>query len=141
MSNKGHDFIDRETGEVLNHKGRRLDHAGREIPDPRQVPPPPGYKRQPTMADHIRDLIRSHELQKEAEAAGAESFDEADDFDVGEDYDPTSPYEGDFDPIDYKRLRDEVDRRKKGLDGEASRSATPTDAPPSPSPVNPPKPE
>lgn len=81
-----------ETGEL------RLDENGHEIPDPTPMAPPIGYKRQPSLAEQIRAMVRSEKLRQEAEEAGAETFDEADDFDVGDDYDPRSPYEHDFDP-------------------------------------------
>lgn len=119
------DLIDPETGEILNHKGRRLDHAGREIPDPTIVPPPLGYKKQPTMAEYIRNMIRGEKLRQEAEAAGAETFEEADDFEVGDDYDPQSPYEGNFDPIDVQALQAEVARRKAGTERAGFKSGDP----------------
>lgn len=62
------------------------------------------HVRQPvnTEVDRIRELIRSERLRQEAEAAGHESFEEADDFDIGDDFDPSSPYEeafeGQYDP-------------------------------------------
>lgn len=62
------------------------------------VAPPVGYKKQPSMVDHIRGLVRSEHLRWAAEGAGAETFEEADDFDVGDDYDPSSPYEDDSYP-------------------------------------------
>jgi len=79
-------------------KGRRFDEDGRFYPDPRSVSPPVGYRKQPSMVDVVRDMVRSEKLRQEAEAAGADTFEEADDFDVGDDYDPRSPYELCFDP-------------------------------------------
>lgn len=71
-----------------------LDPAsGREVPDPTPMEPPLGYVRQPTMVDHIRNMIRSEHLRREALAAGAESFEEADDFEVEDDFEPVSGYE------------------------------------------------
>lgn len=66
---------------------------GAEMPDATPVAPPVGYKRQPTMVDIVRDMIRSEKLRQEVEAAGAETFEEADDFDVDDEMYPTSPYE------------------------------------------------
>lgn len=71
---------------------------GRELPDPTPMAPPVGYVKQKSMTDIIREQVRSHHLQMAAEAAGAESFEEADDFDVGDELDPTTPYEAVFDP-------------------------------------------
>lgn len=91
--------VDPDTGEVLNHKGRRLDAQGREIPDPRPLAPPLGYIEQPPLHELIRQMIRSEQLRAEAEQAGAGSFEEEDDFDVeDDDYDPSSPWEENFDP-------------------------------------------
>lgn len=75
-----------------------LDTAGREIPDPTPMAPPVGYKKQPSMVDHIRSMVRSELLRQSVAAEGLETFEEAEDFDVGDDYDPTTPYEAVFDP-------------------------------------------
>lgn len=75
-----------------------LDEHGRELPDPTPIAPPVGFRRQPSLAEQIRAMVRSERLRQEAEAQGFETFEEADDFEVGDDYDPTSPYEEVFDP-------------------------------------------
>lgn len=80
-------------------KGKPLTESGAEVPDPVPMAPPIGYKKQPTMVDHIRAMVRSENLRREVEAAGYETMDEADDFDVDDDFDPTSPYEHNFDPV------------------------------------------
>jgi len=72
------------------------DKRGREIPDPNPMAPPVGYKRSPTISDRIREMIRSENLQREALAAGAETFEEANDFDDPEEG-PISIYEFDED--------------------------------------------
>jgi len=73
-----------------------LDKRGREIPDPTPMAPPIGYKKQPTIAERIRSMVQSEMLQRDLAAAGAETFDEANDFDEpGEG--PTSIYEFDED--------------------------------------------
>ena len=98
-------YVVPDTGEqidleqYLDEKGRRMTPDGLEIVDSRPMAPPVGYKKQPSMVDHIRELIRSEKLRLAAEEAGHESFEEADDFDVGDDYDPSTPYEADFDPM------------------------------------------
>lgn len=81
----------------------RLTDSGREIPDPVPLAPPVGYRPQPSMVDIIRQQIRSAQLAQEAEAAGLETFEEADDFDVDDDFDPSSPYEEIFDPAPPRR--------------------------------------
>lgn len=76
-----------------------VDPARRyEFPDPTPVAPPVGYTKQPSMVEHIRNMVRSEMLRQAAEASELESFEEADDFDVGDDFDPTSPHEETFDP-------------------------------------------
>lgn len=80
-------------------KASNLDAHGREIPDPTPMAPPVGYNRQPSLSEQIRAMVRSERLAQEVAAAGYETFEEADDFDVGDDFEPSSPYEGNFDPI------------------------------------------
>jgi len=108
----------------FSERYRRLDENGREIVSPLPLEPPLGYKKQPSMAEHIRELIRSERLKQEAEAQGMETFEEADDFDVGDDYEPHSPWENDFDPPISELT-------KAGREIQKSREAPP--APPSPS--------
>lgn len=95
MSPLEHDPV---TGEVFDHKGRRLTAGGAEVPDPSVIAPPIGFVRQPPLHELIRQMVRSEQLAQEALAAGAETFEESDDFDVEDDPDPTSPYEEVFEP-------------------------------------------
>lgn len=83
----------------------KLDEFGREVLDSTPMQPPIGYHRTPSLAEQIRSMVRSEKLALEAEAAGAETFEEADDFDVGDDFDPTSPYEQEFDPVPIGELK------------------------------------
>lgn len=71
-----------------------------EILDDTPVAVPLKFKRESGFNDLVRAMIRSEELRREAEKAGVETFDEADDFEVGDDYDPKSPYEESFDPLE-----------------------------------------
>lgn len=82
-----------------------LDARGRELPDPTPIAPPIGYRRQPSLAEQIRQMVRSEKLAQELDARGVETFEEADDFDVGDDYDPQSPYEATFEPTPIPELR------------------------------------
>lgn len=68
-----------------------------EITDPTPMAPPVGYKKQPSIWEQQRALIRS-ELSRRAEEHGLETFEEADDFEVGDDFDPSTPYEETFEP-------------------------------------------
>lgn len=72
---------------------KRQTLSGAEMPDPTPMAPPIGYVKQPTMVEHMRQMIRSEHLRLAAEAAGAETFEEADDFDVPDDLEPLSAYE------------------------------------------------
>jgi len=73
-----------------------LDGNGHEIPNPTPMQPPVGYRKQPTLAEQMRQMIRM--ASHEAAQMGAETEEEANDFDVGEDMEPHSPWESDFEP-------------------------------------------
>lgn len=77
----------------------KFDPEGRELMDPTPIAPPIGYKKSPSIAEQIRNMVRSERLRQEAESQGYESFEEADDFEVGDDFDPKSPYEEVFEPL------------------------------------------
>lgn len=94
-------------------KARGQDLYGREVPDPVPVAPPVGYHRQPTMVEHIRNLVRSEHLRQAAEAAGLESFEDADDFDVPDDLVPVSAYEVPDDLEPPASLRKKKDAAEK----------------------------
>lgn len=64
--------------------GRRLNEVGQEVPDPKPVGLPIGYKHPPTLEQRIKSMIEVT-LSRQAAAAGSESFEEANDFDVDDD--------------------------------------------------------
>lgn len=75
-----------------------LNDLGQEIPDPRPISPPIGYKRQPSVFDLQRENL-ALAMRLNREDAEFETFEESEDFDVDDDdYDPSSPWENDFDP-------------------------------------------
>jgi len=75
-------------------KEKRLTKEGREKLNPKPMAPQIGYKKAPSIADRVRDMVRSERLKMEAEMAGAETFEEADDFDIPDDpIEPPTPYE------------------------------------------------
>lgn len=92
---------------------QRHDENGFEHLDPTPIAPPINFRRQPSMVDHIRNLVRSERLRQEAMAAGFETFEEADDFSVGDDFDPTSPYEDEFEPEGVREVRKRVEEAEK----------------------------
>jgi len=110
---------------------------GREVVSAVPMAPPIGWKKQPSMIEHIKALVRSERLAQEAAAAGFETPEEADDFDVGDDYDPTSPYEHNFDPP----APPEVPSPPVGVVGGGAGEGEGEGSPPSPpSPADPPAP-
>lgn len=110
---------------------RLLDQGGRETLDPTPMAPPIGYNKQPTMVDHIRNLVRSERLAEEVRRAGFETAEEADDFEVGDDFDPTSPYEHNFDPpVAALDPSPEPPPQAPGAQGGGAGGGSPPDAPP-----------
>lgn len=90
----------------LSVRSKPHSAAGREIPDPVPLAPPVGWKKQPSLAEQIREMVRSEKLAQEAAAAGYETFEEADDFDIPDDpVDPTTPYERTFEGLSARELR------------------------------------
>lgn len=86
--------------DAINVHPKAKPHTnGWEVPDPTPMEPPLGYVRTEPLAVQIRNQVILAKKLAEAEAAGDDTFEEADDFDVGDDYDPESPYETDFDPM------------------------------------------
>lgn len=77
----------------------KLDENGHEIVSNVPMEPPLGYKKQPSMVEHIRNMVKSEMLRREVQEAGAETFEEADDFDIADDpVDPSTPFEEVFEP-------------------------------------------
>lgn len=122
-----------------------LDKFGRELPDPTPVAPPVGYIKQEPLHVQIARMVRSQMLADEAKAAGAETFEEADDFDVDDDPELSirSTYENDFDPVaaELERLAQaqQAAPASPGPGPEGAAPAAPQPAPqaPSPSPAPP----
>lgn len=76
----------------------RLDEFGVEILDTTPVSLPTGFRKPETLQEQVARLVRN-QVSREAEEAGYESFDEADDFDVEDEFDPSTPFETVFDPV------------------------------------------
>lgn len=94
-----------------------IDEYGNFVVSDVPMAPPIGYKKQPSMVEMVREMVRSERLRAEAEAADAESFEESEDFDVDDDPDyPHTPWTNDFDPPLREILREgqaEIDRKAK----------------------------
>lgn len=134
--------IDQDTGVITHFQAA----DGREYLDPTPIAPPIGYKRQPSLSDQIREMVRNERLQAELEAAGLETFEDADDFEVGDDYDPSTPWENDTTPsvkelleagkAEIRRKKTEAETKEK----EAAQVAVERPKPAKPE-VSPPKPK
>lgn len=83
---------------MLSLLGLKLNEKGQEIPDPKPVEIPVGFKKPDSIQDMIRRLVHNEfAVQKRGDV---ESFQEADDFDVDDDFDSIDRgtlYERDFD--------------------------------------------
>lgn len=79
------------------------NERGEELLDPRPMSVAVGFKRPPSLAEMVKNLVRNERVQRDFETHGIETFDEADDFEVGDDLDPSSPWEESFDP-DYPHI-------------------------------------
>lgn len=111
-----------------------LDENSYEVMDPVPLAPPVGYKKRPSITEIIREQIRSERLAMEAEAAGYETFEEAEDFDIEDDFDIQTQWENDFDPS-IQEVVQEVEKERKSrskklpdLDPKASETQVSSDA-------------
>lgn len=119
----------------------RTNAKAEEHPDPTPMAPPIGYKRQPSLFDQVRDMVRNAQLQNDLAAQGVETMEEADDFDVGDDYDPRSPFEVDFDPGDNLTPLERAARVPADPPEAEERPVAPTQKKPAKKPAPPPEPE
>lgn len=88
----------KELVEKAKKLGRSVfNEKGEEIPDPTQLEIPLGFGRPRSLQEDIQAMM-SAAVQQELAAAGAETFEEANDFDTGEDDEYFSPHEDDVDP-------------------------------------------
>jgi len=94
--------------------------------DPVPLAPPIGYKKQPSMVEIIRDMIRSNNLATAAAAAGAETFEESEDFDIPDDpVQLVSQWENQHDPSLDELLTagKEIERLKAKKQEEAKKAS------------------
>jgi len=74
---------------------RRLTPDGLEVPDPTPLAASLKFKAPMSINDRVRMLVRSS-MQAELDAAGIETFEEANDFDCDDPADFDTPWEEDF---------------------------------------------
>lgn len=118
----------------LDRKG--LDKEGRLVPDPTPIAPPIGYKKQPSMVEIVREMVRSERLAAEARAMGHETFEESEDFDVGDEPEfARSQWENEYDPPLQEILAAgrEALKARESSSREAGEDRRPKAAPPQPS--------
>ena len=95
------------------------DEFGRELLDSTPMAPPVGHKKQPSMVELVREMVKSEHLRRAALESGHETFEEADDFDVGDEDDmPSSPHENEFDPPVSELLREGEKAKRDREEGE-----------------------
>lgn len=116
---------------------RGLHPDGTPIVSNVPLAPPIGYKKQPSMVEIVRDMVRGERLKQEAMAAGHETFEEAEDFEIGDEPELLrSPWENQFDPpIDevLKAGREAIQARQKAPEPEpGGEGAKPPRKPPAP---------
>lgn len=112
---------------LLKLKSKNQNEAGQELVSSIPMQPPIGFKKQPSMVEHIREVIRSEMLARQLAENEEETFDEADDFDVPDDPLPPQGYE-DFEP-DFEPSTSSPSRATK--DGQPAEPAVGGDEPPS----------
>lgn len=114
---------DVETGELVEI----MDENGWEVPDPKPMAIPAGFRRPETLAEQVQRLVRSA-ISREAEGQGMETFEESEDFDIeDEPDDPSTVYETFFDPIMGRDISaqefkaNEAEYRRRYLEGERAK--------------------
>lgn len=113
-----------------------LNPDGTPILDPTPIAPPIGYKKQPSMVEIVRDMVRGEKLRQAAEEMGAETFEEADDFDIPDDpVQLRSEWENDYEPS----VQELLEAGKESLAKKAIADSPPAaaGAPPVPPPAGP----
>lgn len=102
--------------------------TGHPKEDATPIAPPVGYRRQPSMFELMREMVRGERVAEAARQAGKETFEESEDFDCGDEDGEllTSGFENDFDPplADVAKIVSaERDERKRKIDDEEYRKS------------------
>lgn len=77
----------------LDDEGELHFDYSAEFPDGTPVEVPLRFSRPPTLEERMKMFIRSQRMQEVAQAAGMESFQEADDFEIDDPDEALTPYE------------------------------------------------
>lgn len=104
-----------------------------QLMDPTPVAPPIGYKKQPSMVDHLREMVRSELLARDLARQGVETFDEADDFGADDEDEagmpPLSGYEAEFDPPAVQRIVEAASQAARSAAAREREASRPPAAP------------
>lgn len=113
--------------EKIRKLKERLTENGQEKLDPTPMEPPIGFRRQPTIAEQIREMVRSERLAADLRAKGVETFEEADDFEIADDEpDPQSRWENEYEPsVSELRKREKQAIQAREAAEAAARSGEP----------------
>lgn len=113
---------------------QRFNARGEELLDPTPMQPPLGYKKQPSLADQIRQAVMASKYDEYMSLE--ETEEEADDFEV-EDMEPFSPHENEHMPT-LAALKAEAQRINEEMKAAAIREAKTTQKNEAPPPAAPP---
>lgn len=108
-----------------------LDESGHELVSSKPMQPPLGYKKQPSLAELVREMVQSEALRQKIESEGGETLEEFEDFDVEDEPEMmSSPWENQHDPsLAELQAAGEAELRSRQVRG--GEGGTP---PPSPGP-------
>lgn len=104
-----------------NNQYAKLYKDGCEVPDPRPIAIPVGFKSPESIAQTVARLVKNIDIQRELRRQGRETFEEANDFDIpGEELDPKSKWEEDYegafdDEIKLEKRLQEIEAEKTQL--------------------------
>lgn len=123
---------------------QRYNEQGEELPDSTPVAVPVGFQRPPTIHEQIRMFVRSEEFNRRAQAAGVETWEEANDFEVGdEEFDEVPTLHEMQEEFVAKAKRDAEEHvkkaREKAIAARKAKEATPPKLPEPEAPGAPPK--
>jgi len=103
---------------------KKLTKTGKEILNRTPISIPLGFSRPKSITEQIAEFVTNQKIQEQLDAAGFETFEDAEDFEIGDDYEslPESKYEADFDNI-KSGLALEREKARKSAQQNSSKPA------------------
>lgn len=103
---------------------KKLTKTGKEILNRTPIAIPLGFSRPKSITEQIAEFVTNQKTQEQLDAAGFETFEDAEDFEIGDDYEslPESKYEADFDNI-KSGLALEREKARKSAQQNSSKPA------------------